>query len=388
MATLASQTLTSQNSTITLSTKNTFAIDDFVIPVTVQSSDYRIAASITNKGTVTPSVTLDDSAINTYGFTTTLPSGETGINFLTINPDGSVTTQWNITPKLFVNGAGWIALNQGGISGNPVKDSPTIAAGTNYYVPVVSNSFSGGGISITTNYSKSDLAVTLATGTDSNMTNTNLGAKDTTNYPYYFKINGSTPAISGKTKATRAAATYTNSAGVIEAHSATQIWASSYVEPTVSVNAASGSTYFSLKKATMTVAGTNTVSPTASVAGSNATLNTTNNGISVTATGGGTASVTATATTNVAGFAPASTQLGSATLNAASNTTTATKYIAGVTLATGTAARTFTVTAPSGGTNHTYTFTQGTDGRTTIKVDNVLTMQWNNTTQALEFVYT
>lgn len=64
-------------------------------------------------------------------------------------------------------------------------------------------------------------------------------------------------------------------------------------------------------------------------------------------------------------------------------------YINGVTMATpSSGSRTFTVTAPSGGTNHTYTFTQGADGRTTIKVDNTLTMAWNATDEALDFIYT
>ena len=98
---------------------------------------------------------------------------------------------------------------------------------------------------------------------------------------------------------------------------------------TVSVTADSTGKSIYIPKASMTIGGTNTVSPTASVAGTTNVvyMNTTNNGIAVTATGGGTASVTATATTNQAGYAPASTQLGSKALNASSKTTTATQYI-------------------------------------------------------------
>lgn len=93
-------------------------------------------------------------------------------------------------------------------------------------------------------------------------------------------------------------------------------------------------TYFTIPGATATVTGTNTVTPSASVAAgnSNVTLSTTNNGIPVTATGGGTASVTATAKTNVSGYAADSATLGSATLNASSKTTTATKYITAITV--------------------------------------------------------
>ena len=125
-----------------------------------------------------------------------------------------------------------------------------------------------------------------------------------------------------------------------------------------------------MKKATMTVAGTNTVSPTASVAGTQATLVTKNNsGISVTATGGGTASVTATATTNAAGYAPASTQLGSATLSATNKTTTATKYLKEVEIvkpSSGT--REFGIKVPNG--NSTITFVFHVDSSGNVTVDN------------------
>lgn len=98
---------------------------------------------------------------------------------------------------------------------------------------------------------------------------------------------------------------------------------------TVSVTADSTGKSIYIPKASMTIGGTNTVSPTASVTGTTNVvyMNSTNNGIAVTATGGGTASVTATATTNQAGYAPASTQLGSKALNASSKTTTDTQYI-------------------------------------------------------------
>ena len=109
-------------------------------------------------------------------------------------------------------------------------------------------------------------------------------------------------------------------------------WLSSTVTgsaQTVSVTADTTGKTIYIPKASMTVSGTNTVTPSASVAGTDNVvyLNSTDNGIAVTATGGGTASVTAKATTNQAGYAPASTQLGSNTLSASSSTTTATQYI-------------------------------------------------------------
>lgn len=109
-------------------------------------------------------------------------------------------------------------------------------------------------------------------------------------------------------------------------------WINSTVNGTkqgVSVSSDTTGKSLYISKASMTVAGSNVVSPSASVAGTTniVYMNSTDNGIAVTATGGGTASVTATATTDDAGYAPPSTQLGSAVLNAPSKTTTATQYI-------------------------------------------------------------
>ena len=282
--------------------------------------------------TVTPSITAPSNA-STYGFTTTKPSSGT---YLTFTPNMSATA-WSVTPRVKISKAGYFAANTTGTNGTAVSNTPVKIADssiTSQYVPVVTCSFGGGGITATTNFSKNDLAVTLADGSDKNVAAAcyTVGAKDTTNYPYYIKISGSTPAVSGTTTATRAKATYTNSAGVIAAHSATQIWAAATASPTVSVNAASGSTYVGMVKAAVTVAGTNTVTPSATLskADSYVTWSGEDNGISVTATGGGTASVTATATTSTPGYAPASTQIGSQTLTASSNTTTDTKYITGI----------------------------------------------------------
>ena len=96
--------------------------------------------------------------------------------------------------------------------------------------------------------------------------------------------------------------------------------------------AASKTKYFPITAAEGTITGTNTVSPSASLDGTNVTLSDTNNGIYITATGGGTASVTAQANITTAGYLPSGNNLFSAALNASSNTTTATKYISGITL--------------------------------------------------------
>ena len=425
------------------------------ITTSMSSGAYHATASISTQGKVTPKVTLDAAATSSYGFTTTKPSGTSGTNYLTLDPNADIATDGKVTPKAYIDTAGHVAANSTGTAGTIITVNPTINAGTNYYVPIVgvtlgggglttatntntvgtapvvtiassgtfksastygvtttkpsgtdgtnyltidgtgtptngkatstvnvtraaitytnnagaisansgvsgldststgnitkevtitptvtdnfaplyipvvsitSSSFSGGGLTNTTNYTGTP-TVTLASGTDSNMTNITISDKDETNYPYYFKVTGSTAKMTGTTKVTRAELTFSNTAGAIAANNGTQALASGTSSPSVTVNAASGSKYVGLKQATMTVAGSNVVSPSISKADC-ITWSDTNNGISV--TGGGTASVTATATTNAAGYAPASTQLGSAALNAPSKTTT--KYLTKITV--------------------------------------------------------
>ena len=496
---------------------------NYYVPIRTVSFGGGGLSTSSDTNTVTaPVVTIESSGTfkdsTSYGVTTTQPSGTDGTNYLTIDgtgtgTDGSAVSSWGVSraKATYTNSAGAIAAHSGTQAiaagstsgGKTTAITPTITDNfAPLYIPIVSNSFSGGGISITTNYSKSDLAVTLADGSDKNVSNYTVGAKDTTNYPYYIKVSGSTPAVSGKTKATRAAATYTNSAGAIAAHSGTSIWSASAVEPTVSVNAASGATYVSLKSAAIAGSSTNatattTVAPgtvsiskqstpsgvtnaasgaatttapssgvyvavkataaanstgtTSSISGSGTATVSTAGYAPTTLTGSVTVSGTATAKTSakdssmtyvpITTATPAFTGGGlSGTATASSSTasisdstnnsgvsiatactatranvtyngavagwvskssgtvalssgtgamTSKTYYINGVTMATpSSGSRTFTVTAPSGGTNHTYTFTQGADGRTTIAVDSTLTMVWNATDEALDFIYT
>ena len=125
--------------------------------------------------------------------------------------------------------------------------------------------------------------------------------------------------------------------------------------------------YISLREATMNISGTNTVTPTVVTAGTNATLSDQNNGIYVTATGGGTASVSATATTDQPGYAPASIDLGTATINSSNTLTAETKYISGVNIPqTNGRSNSFTVTVPNGNTTQDVTFTVDSSGNVTV----------------------
>ena len=133
--------------------------------------------------------------------------------------------------------------------------------------------------------------------------------------------------------------------------------------------------YFSMKKATMTVEGNNAVNPTAAIDGTHATLVTTNNsGIKVIATGGGTASVTATATTNTAGYAPANIQLGSNLLNAPNNTTATGKYLKEVEIVKpNSGTREFGIKVPNGDSTITFVFHVDSSGNVTVDNEYSLT---------------
>ena len=109
----------------------------------------------------------------------------------------------------------------------------------------------GGQTLTNTNYSKTDLAVSFASGSDTNMSNITYGAKDTTNYPFYYKISGSTPAVSGTTTVSIGAVTYSNDLGLVDAHSGATALNATSSSPTVSVNAGAGSTYIKIKKITV-----------------------------------------------------------------------------------------------------------------------------------------
>ena len=126
---------------------------------------------------------------------------------------------------------------------------------------------------------------------------------------------------------------------------------------------ASKTEFFPVNGATASVSGTNTVTPSASVSGSNVTLSNTDNGISVSATGGGTASASAVAQSNQAGYVPANTNIATGTIAASSQSTVASTFIAGVTLAKpASGTRSFSITVPNGDSTQTVTFTVDSNG--------------------------
>ena len=128
----------------------------------------------------------------------------------------------------------------------------------------------------------------------------------------------------------------------------------------------------SMGQATATITGTNVVTPTLSLTETSLVLSTVNNsGISLAATGGGTASVAATAKTNAVGYSGANgTTLGTATLSSGSTATTSTitKYLKEVTLDAPTSGtREFGIKIPDGdGGYMTWVFHIDSSGNVTI----------------------
>ena len=152
--------------------------------------------------------------------------------------------------------------------------------------------------------------------------------------------------------------------------------------------AASDMTYIPITTASPTFSSP-TPSGGSTATGTNATLNSTDNGIKIqTAYTVNQASVTYNAAVNGWVTKTSGTEAVKTTARGSTNGTA--YYVSAVTLvkpSSGT--RTFSVVAPDkNATNHTYLFTTDSAGNTSIKVDNTLTMQWNETDQSMDFIYT
>jgi hypothetical protein len=65
--------------------------------ITLGEGGHSAGTTSVGNSTVTPKVNLDASATSSYGFTTTKPSGTTGTNYITVDPDATATA-WTVTP--------------------------------------------------------------------------------------------------------------------------------------------------------------------------------------------------------------------------------------------------------------------------------------------------
>ena len=224
-----------------LATTNKFVDKDVRVTAVASAGQYSADSSASSNSTVTPKLSnLHNSATNTYGFITSLPSGVTatnGTNYLLIDPDATAT-QWSVTPRAKITTGGY--LPEGNKSGTAVTGTPTIAAGTSYYIPIVGGGQSdgvilaGGGLSATTNTNTISSAPKVEikpNGSFFNGTNpTTYGVVTTapsggTDGTTYLTIDATGTPTNGTASSsvvvTRAAITYSNGAGVIAAHNNT-----------------------------------------------------------------------------------------------------------------------------------------------------------------------
>lgn len=298
---------------------------------TISMGDYSATASQVTAGTITPSVAINNAS--TYGFTTTQPSGTNGTNYLTIDPGATVTTKWKARATATITAAGYLST---GNKTNDYEGTPSIANGTNYYVPVVTPSFSGGTVSGSTT-----TAITV-TGMSTTTTATS----------YYIDATATGTA-------NRTAFTYTNSAGAISAHSNTE---ASAAPTAVNVGSSASRVYIPAAQLTFSGGALNNKAASATFVNENNKVIFTdstdiyNNGLSVLAKG--TAGRAAVTYTNTAGYLPAHTsaQSGSAAVSASTWDGT-TYYLTGVKLAApSSGVAKFNITIPNGSTSDFITF--------------------------------
>ena len=349
---------TSSSNSISITPKAT-SVAGFINTLTTSSPHTGSASYYTIKAGATAADKADVNIFNTAG-------SNAGTNVYTIvgtktdsEPNSGYYLAFKGEGNSKITTTGWLS------SGSLAK-----ATSAAQYFPLTAASVthSGGDISITTNYSGTPtVSAALSSQTTSGVTLTTTEPSG----GYYLTVTSSSSALSGKTKATRAAYTETFTEGYLPAKASTNILTSKAVEPSVNVNAGSGVSYLVIPEAVGTVTGTNTVTASnISWNQSNVTLSDTNNGISITATGGGTASVIAEANITTAGYLAANTNVFSGTLAAAEATKSSTKYISAITIPS---SKSLTIT-----NNGTATMT--TSGTANITSTGATTVTSNSTT--------
>ena len=220
-----------------LATTNKFVDKDIKITAVAKAGAYAADSSTSSNSEVTPKISnLHATATNTYGFITTLPSGvvaTNGTNYLLIDPDATATS-WSVTPRAKITTAGW--LDTENKTGTAVTGTPSIKAGTSYYIPIVGGGQSdgvtvdGGGFTTKTNTN----TVTTAPKVTINTSGTFFSSTSATNYGIvtaipsgtdgtdFLTIDATGTPTNGTAKSTvvltRGAITYSNGAGVIAAH--------------------------------------------------------------------------------------------------------------------------------------------------------------------------
>lgn len=199
--------------------------EQFVI--NISDGAYKSEVSLSDVS-VTPAINLHANATSTYGFTTTAPtSGTNGTNFLTLDPTSNAPT-YSATGTATITTAGYLAT--GNKKSNTTK-TVGVNGGTSYYIPIITPSFSGGGLNVSKNQNTvSTTAVVTVSSTGTFITNGTATYGVVTTQPDgtdgtdYLSIDGkgavtTTGKVTSSVTVGRNNVTYTNSAGVIAAHS-------------------------------------------------------------------------------------------------------------------------------------------------------------------------
>lgn len=272
---LASKTAQSATDNVTTTVSTTDNFNTLYIPKATLSKTGTPTFNITDNGSyvsaqgnIKANTIGSFTSASSYGVTTTQPSsGTDGTDYLTVTGTGSIGTQGSVFAKfsasisdikvkntkgLIQENTNFTAYSANSIEGTSaeINVNPTITDGGTKYIPIVSASFSGGGVTATASGSVTttpSVAVsssgTFTTGTSYGVTSSKPTGTDGTEYlTITSKGTASNGAVQSVAKASRAAVTYTNAAGAIAAHSnstalssanATTKYASTTVTPTV-----------------------------------------------------------------------------------------------------------------------------------------------------------
>ena len=316
--------------------KYTGASDATAVSTSVADGSY--TAVVTNHSVNTvPVVTGEVTGTVTNIGTSTQPSGTDGTDYWTITPSGSVTTTGNsrTKAKATISTSGWINAGDYTTGYSNKSITPTVTPGTPIYIEKCT---------VTTSVTADGMSTYFNSGTSSD--------KNVTLTPKYTNTAGYKAAVT----------TAENNGGVA---------------------------YYKIKTASPTFSAAPTGGSTATSSDASISDSTNNSGVTIQTKYSVNEATISYAAAETGWIDKAASEATGSSTTAKSATDGTLYYINGVTMATpSSGTRTFTVTAPSGGTSHTYTFTQDANGRTTIKVDNTLTMEWNADTESLDFIYT
>lgn len=192
-----------------------------------------------------------DSTTSSY-YVDCSASAASGYSTATGGSASASVTASSVTVGAGYNPSSVTASTNASSTGNKTGTSATsteVTASQNsrIYLKPAGISWSGGGLSNTTNYSGTP---TVSVGIDS-QTTSGIGITDTAQEDgYYVKLTGSTAKLTGSTKVTRAAYKETRTAGYLPARAETTILDSTTSSPSVTVNAASKTRYLTLPTAT------------------------------------------------------------------------------------------------------------------------------------------